>query len=475
MSNNLRSIPVLRLANECMVGQYPDRVVPTFVFHQFAHTLFKSDSELIKLVSSLAFNPQWSIDHGLKNQLTSNVQDHEPLKATIQGLLNPDRRLFIDKKTQRASDGSSNTFPLVASLIRRGGADEGLGRRCFLILKYFYPECLNELQQLLAPDQSRDPLTSFILALTGNQRTFISSAPNVNQDTEHIFTEFDKNCAEFLKNLILNINHAGRIYAIRDLEIGIQFIGLLQMTSGFIARYRQTIPNVFVYGGMPPGMPNDVRVRFASRSYSDWIDSIWRETGDQLNHVINSYSAVSEDNQAKSFVQKLRIALTQAKTSEKDQTLILSAISQFLEDKNDEWSIFDILEDPLLFPPSELARRVRSLGQSIGFTAPDRGEGAVRIVFDTTLLNVLIRGLLGSNSMNFEEFVTVVSKKFGLVFGPGADDSIISEFSGPVFADTYKLMLSNQDALQERLLRAGFARAYSDSHTEVTPYKMDKE
>ena len=143
-----------------------------------------------------------------------------------------------------------------------------------------------------------------------------------------------------------------------------------------------------------------------------------------------------------------------------------------MDEQGDDWTIFDLLEDGLNFPPSELARRVRALGQSIGFTAPDRGEGSVRLVLDTPLLNVLIRGVLGNSTMNFEDFVSSVSRRFGLVIGPGSDDSVMTSFNGQADAGVYGLLLLNQDSLQERLLRAGFARAYSDSHTEVLPHSL---
>lgn len=475
MSNKLRSIQLLRLANECMVGQYPDRVVPTFVFHQFAAPLFTADNKLVHLISTLGFNPAWSIANGLDRKVPSATQDHDALMVTMQGLLNPDRRMFLAKQTQTATVGSSNTFPLVASLITRGGADEGLGRRCFVILRHYHPECFEELIRLLAPTEPCDPVTAIAMALSGDQDVFVNHEwQNTVPSSSGTFTKFDENCADFLRNLIANVKHAGRIYAIRDIEIGLQFIGLLQMTSGFIARHSESIPRVFVYGGIPPGPLYDMQVRFASSSYSEWISSLWRAIGDRLLKVLDAHAALPDETPSKAFLQKVQIALSQAKTRDKDLQKILEAITDFFGSRGEDWTIFDLMEDALAFPPSELARRVRSLGQSIGFTAPDRGEGAVRLVLDTPLLNVLIRGLLGSSTINFEDFVSMVSKKFGLVLGPGSDDSVMSAFSGQVNAGVYELLLLNQDALQERLLRAGFARAYSDSHTEVLPYSLNE-
>jgi len=475
MSTKLRSIEVLRLANECLVGQYPDRVVPTFVFHQFAAPLFEPDGDLVHLISTLAFNPNWCACKSRKiaQIIPSVANDQAALVSTMQGLLNPDRRLFLANATKTATVGSSNTFPLIAGLIIRGGADEGLGRRCFRVLKHFHPDSLQILINLLSPEEAFDPVTALALTLSGDQRRFVEQdwCNRTNEESTE-FTEFDKNCADFLKNLISSIGHAGRIYAIRDLEIGLQFIGLLQMTSGFVARCSGTIPNIFVYGGMPPGPANDMRVRFSSSSFSEWISGIWRSIGERLKAVIESYPSLPNEAPAKVFFQQLRIALVNQKTRDKDLRVLLEAVSGFLDEQDDDWTIFDLLEDALNFPPSELARRVRALGQSIGFTAPDRGEGSVRLVLDTPLLNVLIRGAIGNSTMNFEDFISSVSRRFGLVIGPGSDDSVMASFNGQPDAGVYELLLLNQDSLQERLLRAGFARAYSDSHTEVLPHSL---
>jgi len=122
-------------------------------------------------------------------------------------------------------------------------------------------------------------------------------------------------------------------------------------------------------------------------------------------------------------------------------------------------------------PKSEYARRVRSLGQNIGFAGPDRG-GKPRLFLDTPLLGVLVQGIVPGKSMEFEEFVTELANRFGIVVGLGSDDSISDEISewGLEGAHTYELLSRNQDLLRERLVRAGLARSYSDSHTEVVKH-----
>jgi hypothetical protein len=121
------------------------------------------------------------------------------------------------------------------------------------------------------------------------------------------------------------------------------------------------------------------------------------------------------------------------------------------------------------FRRSEYARRVRSLGANIGLTGPDRGTGSPRLLVDTPLLGVLVRGIVGSGSMEFDDFVSEVAKRFGLVFGVGTEESIADKLEsvGSDGYDTYEILQRNQELLRERMLRAGLARSYSDSHTEV--------
>jgi hypothetical protein len=80
-----------------------------------------------------------------------------------------------------------------------------------------------------------------------------------------------------------------------------------------------------------------------------------------------------------------------------------------------------------------------------------------------------VRGIVGVGNMEFPRFISTVAEKFGLVLGLGEEDSIAQgmETLGSDGYDAYEILSRNQELLRERLLRAGMARAYSDSHTEV--------
>jgi hypothetical protein len=122
------------------------------------------------------------------------------------------------------------------------------------------------------------------------------------------------------------------------------------------------------------------------------------------------------------------------------------------------------------FSRTEFTRRVRSLGANIGFVGPDRGFGNPRLFFDTPLLGVLTKGVIGArNSIDFRTFVTELAEKFGLVLGLGEDESVANEvdIAGSGGLDPDEVLSQNQEIFRERLVRVGLARTYSDSHTEV--------
>ena len=124
----------------------------------------------------------------------------------------------------------------------------------------------------------------------------------------------------------------------------------------------------------------------------------------------------------------------------------------------------------IAFSKAEFIRRIRVLGANIGFVGPDRGTGNPRLFFDTPLLAVIVKGVIGKKkSMDFRSFVTELAQKFGLVIGVGADESIADKVGivGSGGFDPDEMLSRNQENFRERLVRVGLARTYSDSHTEV--------
>jgi hypothetical protein len=168
--------------------------------------------------------------------------------------------------------------------------------------------------------------------------------------------------------------------------------------------------------------------------------------------------------------QKIKLALINNKHKEAMVDDFINEIATLIkgEELSRNWCK-DAVESKIIgFPVSEYARRVRNLSSNIGFAGPDKGV-MPRLMIDTPLLGVLVKGIAGNKSLPFEDFITILSQDFGLVLGVGSDDSIADKIGsiGQEGFDPYELLQRNESFLRERLIRTGLARTYSDSHTEV--------
>ena len=93
---------------------------------------------------------------------------------------------------------------------------------------------------------------------------------------------------------------------------------------------------------------------------------------------------------------------------------------------------------------------------------------------DTPLLGVISKGVVGQDTMEFREFVTQLTTRFGLVVGPGVEEEVVDriDLAGSDGYNAFEILANNQEIFRERLLRTGLARSYSDSHTEVLGFNV---
>jgi hypothetical protein len=244
------------------------------------------------------------------------------------------------------------------------------------------------------------------------------------------------------------------------------------MVSGPIIYAKRKPHLVLAYAGLPPGAQNDPLVRMAIRSYQDWISQSWRYTSELITTAIDRVKIKGTSDPIDNLSTKVRTVLAdQMKPLELDtlMSLLEKSFQNHAKKGTSQWLEEVISERPLEFPQHELARRVRGLGTSIGFAGPDRGYGSARLLFDTPLLGVLVRGLVPIGRLPLDKFISLVAERFGIVLGPGVDDELVDKLPTPANSglDKFEILKSNQDLLRERLLRVGLARVYSDSHTEV--------
>ena len=464
-----KTIEFIRIGNPWLVGKNVNRVVPVYALHNILAPDFDRNAALLQSIKDLAFDAGKGLRGGLRDHINVHEQEYIDLQETVYGLLAPERRIFRDKKMGGAGSIGS-LFPLVAGLVAPAGSDDGLGRRMRELLEQYGGDWQSRLVDLMAPAIAKDPATGFSMTLLGgvsghqNPRMFVVPGESLKG--------LDKVCAEFVDRLIVSTQDAKRIATIRNLALGVYAVSVIRMVVGPVVETTKKIPLVFAYGGLPPGKQGDPLVRAACKSFQSWIGSSWAATAERLTTEINRASHLPRKSGAEKLRQQIN-GLLRDRIGDRRNDIenILSTLSRRITDHEfgPTWCRETLESKAVEFKKLELARRVRSLGGNIGLTGPDRGIGSPRLVLDTPLLGVLVRGVVGVGTMDFEKFISELTERFGLVLGLGVDDSIADriEIIGSDGYDAYEILKRNQDLLRERLLRAGMARAYSDSHTEV--------
>lgn len=464
-----KTIEFVRIGNPWLVGKNVNRVVPVYAVHNILAPDFDRDNALQSIKDS-AFDAAKGLKGGLHHRVKLHEHEYVDLQQTVFGLLAPERRIFRDTKNGGANSLSGALFPLVAGLVTPTASDDGLGRRMRELLERYKGDWQSRLLELLAPTSAKDPATGFAMTLLGGVAG--RQNPRAIAPPEKQLLGLDKACAEFVDRLIVKAQDASRIAAIRNLAFGVYAVSVIRMVAGPVVANSKKLPLVFAYGGLPPGRQGDPLVRASCKSFQSWIRASWQATADLLSMGIGGAAhlpqATGGDKLRQQINGLLRVRLG---NREKDIESVLSSLKRRIDDHRfgPNWCREALESKAIGFKKSELARRVRSLGGNIGLTGPDRGSGSPRLVLDTPLLGVLVRGVVGIGHMEFERFISELAERFGLVLGLGDDDSIADriEAIGSDGYDAYEILKRNQDLLRERLLRAGMARAYSDSHTEV--------
>lgn len=466
--NSNKTIEFIRIGNPWLVGKNVNRVVPVYALHNILAPDFDRDDAL-QAIKDSAFDAHKGMAGGLRDRVVLHEQEYGEFEQTVFGLLAPERRIFRDKVGGGASRLGS-VFPLVAGLVAPAGSDDGLGRRMRELLERHQGNWQERLVELMAPANAKDPATGFAMRLLGGVSG--QQNPSTIVPPERPLSGLDKACVEFVDRLIVNTQDAKRIATIRNLAFGAYAVAVIRMVSGPVVENTKKLPLVFVYGGMPPGRQGDPLVRAACKSFQNWIGGSWAATAELLTVAINRATNLPRATGADKIRQKINgILRDRLGSRDKDIESVLTSLKRRIDshDFSANWCRETMESKAVGFKKAELARRVRSLGGNIGFTGPDRGTGSPRLVLDTPLLGVLVRGVVGVGTMEFEKFVSELAIRFGLVVGLGGEDSIADQMDaiGSDGYDAYEILKRNQDLLRERLLRAGMARAYSDSHTEV--------
>jgi hypothetical protein len=461
----LRPIDFLRIANPWLVGANVSRVVPVYVLNNLISPDFKK-SDYLTHIKHLAFDADLGLQR-LMNSFDLNPVSYIDLETTVMGLLAPERRIFRDNSKGGASE-SGALFPLLGGLTVSSASDDGLGKRFRKMYDEHTDNLLHTLKDLMAPKENNDPATEFTNRLLAGINGEFNSPPE--QTKANGLKGFDLACARFVDNLISSIPKHNRIQGIRRLALGVFFVSIMKMVNGDWLENEPQKRYVFVFGGLPPGSSSEPTVRAASKSFINWIKQSHKSIVLSLYNKLGTFKALPKASESDALRQKVKQAFLKNSFKEPQIDDFLEEISALIKGKelSKDWCKEAVESKAIGFSSAEYARRVRNLSANIGFAGPDKGL-LPRLIVDTPLLGVLVKGISGNNSMAYEDFVTKLSNDFGLVLGIGSDDSITEKIGaiGQEGYDPYELLQRNETLLRERLIRTGLARTYSDSHTEV--------
>ena len=460
-----KTIEIVRLANPWFVGQYVNRIVPIFLVHNLVARLYSDKPETTKILQVCKGAPQESAKLECFTDKQPNEVQLDLLQRSMFATFSPDRRVFGNSK----GDPQGSPTPILANIASKTASDDGLGNRVFELLR----DCLgsswrNQLGSLMEPAEYEDPVSALAACIAG--RSNRERAPVLEQDEpREDITPIENSVSSFIDSLFRRTHAGNRIASIEDFGRGAYFGALLLLITLAIEKYEDERCLLFVYGGRPPGAPDDFLVQAAGRSFRRVIRRSAKAVATGLSKELVLVDVPKAIEKKDHTIFRFRQLLTHLKPVE-IEAIIKEVTEADLENKelpDQEWCE-QLLENVVGLNEAEFARRVRGLGGHVGFSGPRRGRGIPRLFFETPLLGTLVRGICGQQSMPFEDFVDELRSQLGLVVGIGTLEAAqidVGHIFGPANPD--EVLRQNEEILRRRLVRSGLARTYSDSHTEV--------
>jgi len=456
MSPRPKIISLLRVGNPWMVGGNVSRIVPVHTLQSFLSTLYEK-SEAVQEILELARGTPNVDAFACYLNWRPNPAERVRLQHSVFALLAPDRRVF---RSNSSAQGSLT--PLLAGFATPTPSDDGLGKRMSaLLLSHRCEYWRAQLDAMLIPEKAADPATAAALTLLGGK-----ASAGRKEDPEALsraLKEHEKDIADFVIALIRGGNDSQRLLGIQEFGRGLYFGAVWLLITQNVKPEKR---NIFVYAGMPPGTQSNPAVLAAAKSFERVIDHAWSGLSAVIAQKITRARIPTGTPARSEYAERVRAVLGDD-VRENQAQAIVDALKPPGRKSWPEW-VDESLEDSLGFSRAEMTRRVRSLGANIGLAGPDAGRALPRFYCETPLLGTLVRGICGDSSMSLDEFVKQVRIKFGIVFGSGGDDRVLSSL-GPIWSggDGEDLLERNEEELGRRLVKAGLARTYSDSHTEV--------
>jgi hypothetical protein len=290
---------------------------------------------------------------------------------------------------------------------------------------------------------------------------------------------FAKSLARFLTQLVDPVPEARRLLQIQHLGRGAYLTAFLATVLGPIAATAKgaassvdQLATLVVWCGMPPGPTDHPMVEAAARSFQEVVNANQAGLARLLQLTVSGRKVPS----TLPVNQRRRVAfeslLIENGFTEKRAAAAVEALAEDAHfpisgdvPKDEVW-YRKLIEST--FPSGFLTKGFRSMGRKIGIVGPDRGFGSPRFLCETPLIGTLVAGLCPSTGLEFADFVDTARERLGLVVGLGRREELAGELRLWESAGTARRLLrENEEALRQRMVRAGLAREYSDGHTEV--------
>ena len=474
----------LRARIPFMLGPNPDRVSPVHVLNGFIRTAFGSSRAGDRLTRFIGG------DVNALRELTGewDERDIQEFREVLSAVFDPDGNVF-------GPDFGGSPLPVHGALATNDPSDDGFGGLLWALINSVDDGSYSSrLEGLFFRTDASDPVTAIALILAKESLPPKAKQPSTMTSTTAWFADpankAGRMAAEHYVAFLSRLTEAGdatkRLYQIQHLGRGLFLIATLATLYGPQLGAAQGDADTFddfgpivVFAGQPPGRNEEPIVQMAIRSFSLAVERHLEGIVKVLEQLVQEMPVPSQLPREYPRVLYAIEALEQQGTLRKDASKILSSFISVGRSGMGTTDIHEQCENLVHAVYSAASERnsfgwvasgLRQMGRKIGLTGPERGRGEPRFVAETPLLGTLVAGICGRQSMPFERFVTRVRRELGLYFGPGEDDYVV-ELRGvrQSLGMAYRYFKENEEALRARLVAAGLAKEYSDSHTEVLP------
>lgn len=464
--------------NPFLLGRYPDRPAPAHVLNGFVAAWFgfsQKGGDVCRLIASNDPPPEFAFLQSA--EWARDRRKLAGLRRDLSVVLNPDRRVWKDK-------GSPTIVH--AKLATSDPSDDGLGPLLWeVVRRYAGSEYEVRLAEMFLPTEAQDPVTASALILaegaqgTKTRHTEVRENVWFGSPGTPAGKLLARRLTEFLSQLTRPRQDAQRLLQIQHFGRGLYFAGVLAVLMGPLAAQRRSQVNtideihpVVVWCDIPPGASNHPMVMASTRSFQRIVEQNRAALVKALAEALSKQPLPRHLPRTQRRTVALQARLVGAGVPKERVDVMIERLCEDAqveatgENPADRAWCDRVIESE--YSAEKLTRGFRTMGRKIGFIGPDRGAGAPRFLCETPLLGTLVAGLCPPGGTEFTAFVDLVRERLGLVFGCGTRDDLVERLGLWEGAGVgRRLLLENQEALRQRLIRAGLAREYSDGHTEV--------